>query len=39
MDEKNGTEQKEEKIKKSSEKTWDDNDWEEDPSGISPGCG
>ncbi len=37
MDDKN--KQEEENTKKISDKTWEDNDWEDDPSGISPGCG
>ncbi len=39
MDEKEKPEEVKEEIKKASEKTWDDSDWEDDPSGISPGCG
>ncbi len=40
MDDKNKDQQQtEETIKKASEKTWEDDDWADDPSGISPGCG
>ncbi len=37
MDEKE-TSQSQEETKKISEKTWEDDDWLDDPSGISPGC-
>ncbi len=32
-------EEEQEKIKKDlSNKTWEDDDWMDDPSGINPGC-